>query len=187
MRQIIFLIFFFCTINCVAQTSSGINIGIKIIDSCENFKLNARKYYLFPKMHSQPLYVANNVVIRIEELDTAFSVIEDITLIKCLESFKKFDYLGLNGVIYIKTKQQFEVSTPVSICKPRSKNIKGNFLYALNGFILRDTNLLISTKAVIETERFVTSDGQTYINIWTLSKDERKSLPSLCRGLRITQ
>ena len=138
--------------------------------------------------HSNPLYIANDIVVRGQELDT--TLLENISVLKCPDAFYRFYYAGINGAIVIKTKQEFKTVTPILIRD--KKSIKGEIIYALNGYYLTDSTLKISTKAIKEIEFFITKKSRgmnpspTVINIWTLTKKEREPMSALCRGVRIT-
>jgi len=139
--------------------------------------------------HSNPLYIANDIAIRGEQLDT--SLIESINVLKCPEAFYRFNYAGINGAIIIKTKQGFKTVTPVSI--RNKKSIKGKVIYALNGYYLTDSTLRISVNAIKEIDIHKTkgsgeiNPGRTILNVWTLTKKERKQMSTLCRGIGITK
>jgi hypothetical protein len=138
--------------------------------------------------HSNPLYIANDVVICGEQLDTTLLVSVDV--LKCPKAFYRFNYAGVNGAIIIKTRQEFKTVTVTSIRD--EKYIKGNVIYALNGYYLTDTTLKISIDAIREIEINKTkvykgiNPRPTIINIWTLTKKERQPMSGLCRGIGIT-
>lgn len=137
--------------------------------------------------HSNPLIIANGIVVSGKQLDT--TLIQNISILKCPEAFYKFNYAGVNGAIIIQTKQEFKTVTPNSIRD--KKAIEGQVVYALNGYYLTDTSLQISSKAIKSIDIFITkgasgiNQSPTVINIWTLTKKERQPLPALCRGVGI--
>jgi len=138
--------------------------------------------------HSNPLYIANGIVVRGQQLDT--TLLQNISVLKCPEAFYKFNYAGVNGAILIQTKQKFKTVTPISIRE--SKSVRGQVIYALNGYYLTDSTLEISVKAIKGVDIFITKGSSginpspTVINIWTLTKKERKPTTALCRGVGIT-
>jgi hypothetical protein len=138
--------------------------------------------------HCNPLYIANGIVVRGPQLDT--TLLQNISILKCPEAFYKFSYAGINGAILIQTKQEFKTVTPVSIRD--KKSIEGQVIYALNGYYLTDSTLLISIGAIKGIDIFITKGSRsinpsaTVINIWTLTKKERQPMSGLCRGVGIT-
>jgi len=121
-------------------------------------------------------------------LDT--TLLQNISVLKCPEAFYKFNYAGVNGAILIQTKQKFKTVTPISIRE--SKSVRGQVIYALNGYYLTDSTLEISVKAIKGVDIFITKGSSginpspTVINIWTLTKKERQPTTALCRGVGIT-
>ena len=140
--------------------------------------------------HSNPLVVANGIVIRGQQLDT--TLLQNISILKCPEAFYKFNYAGVNGAILIQTKQEFKTTTPISIRE--KKSIEGKVIYALNGYYITDPTQQISVKAIKGIDIFITKGSSginpspTVISIWTLTKKERQPIPmsTLCRGVEIT-
>ena len=65
---------------------------IKIANQLSNNSVSGTK-------HSNPLYVANGIVVRGEQLDT--TLLENVSVLKCPEAFYKFNYAGINGAILI--------------------------------------------------------------------------------------
>jgi hypothetical protein len=186
MRHILTILFLFSLTTLFGQTNwrdnrLPIDTCIQIANQIANNSVNGTK-------HSNPLYIANGIVIRGQQLDT--TLLENISVLKCPDAFYKFNYAGVNGAILIQTKQEFKTVTPISIRD--KKGIEGKVIFALNGYYLTDTTLLISNKAIKEIEILSTksvdniNSNQTLINIWTLTKKERKPMPALCRGVTIT-
>lgn len=138
--------------------------------------------------HSNPLIIANGIVVSGKQLDT--TLVQNISILKCPEAFYKFNYAGVNGAILIQTKQEFKTVTPTSIRD--KKSIEGQVIYALNGYYLTDSTLQISIKAIKGIDIFITKGSSginpspTVINIWTLTKKERQPMSALCRGVGIT-
>jgi len=138
--------------------------------------------------HSSPIFLANGVVVRGQELDT--NLVESISIMKCPQSIRDYGILGINGVILIRTKQIFEV-TSLQIEVEKSGRTKSKIVYALNGFIITDTLLKISKAAILEINiisksKINLSDrykGYSCINVWTLNRDERLVISPLCRGI----
>lgn len=121
-----------------------------------------------------PLIIANSIVTSLAEVNPD-SVI-DIKVLQCPESSRKFGYIAAGGAVVINTKQIFAITTPKNISD--NKHISGEIIYALNGLLLLDSALSISSKAVDEFEIYCIDNNKggkvTYINIWTLPKAYRK-------------
>jgi hypothetical protein len=140
--------------------------------------------------HSSPLFLANGIVVRVDEVDSA--LLESVSVLRCPQSIETFRNLGINGVVLIKTKQVFETTTP-QIEIRKSHGTKSRVIYALNGFILTDTALKISKSSIREIDIVSNSRidyanlyrGYTCVNVWTLTKDERIPMSVLCRGVKI--
>ncbi len=176
------------------DTTNGIPLNFS--DTCNKIDKGAYLNLVTKSRHPQPLYVANGIVIRGDILNIDTSLIKSISVLKCPDSFNEFGYIGYNGTILITTKQEIDTVTPNSIKESKFKKITGDIIYALNGDFITDSNLKISTTSIKEIEllKAGTEKGNninfrkfTCINIWTLTKDERKPTSVLCRGLRITQ
>lgn len=176
------------------DTTNGIPLHFS--DTC--FKIKERSYenLVVKSRHSEPLYIANGIVVRADALSKNIDLIKNISVLKCPEAFNMFGYIGLNGIIQIATKQSFKVITPNAIRKNNYREIKDRIIYALNGDIITDSLLKISTKSIrkIELLKSGTEKGNNIkyknlacINIWTLTESERMPMSGLCRGLRITQ
>ena len=146
--------------------------------------------------HPQPLYVANDIIVSADNLSKETSLIKNISVLKCPDAFNKFGYLGYNGAIIISTTQSFQTETPNSIRQKDFKALKGDILFALNGDVITDTTIKISTESIKQVELLkaglVKGENKIFkkyncINIWTLTEAERKPMAGLCRGVRITQ
>lgn len=185
MRHILTISFLFCLTTLFGQTNWRDTRFPT--DTCMNIANEIPFNSVSGTKHSNPLIIANGIVVRGKQLDT--TLVQNISILKCPEAFYKYNYSGVNGAIVIQTKQEFKTVTPISI---RDKNfIKGEVIYALNGFYLKDTSLQISSKAVKSIDIFITKGSSvirpspTVMNIWTLTKRERKPISALCRGVGI--
>jgi len=183
MRNNIILIFLFSFTILFGQTNERDNN--LPADTCLKISKQVQYNSISGTRHSNPLIIANDIVVRGQELDT--TLIESISVLKCPEAFYKYHYAGVNGAIICKIKQKFKTVTPISIAK--KKSIKGKVIYALNDFYLTDSTLQISVKAIKLIEIINTkgisgiNPNSTVINIWTLTEEERKPLPVNCRGV----
>ena len=183
MRHTLSISLLFCLTNLFGQT----NWRNMPTDTCTKIANQISYNSVSGTKHSNPLIIANGIVVREQQLDT--TLVQHISVLKCPEAFYKFRYAGVNGAIIVQTKEKFKTVTPISI--RNKKEIEGKVIFAINGYYLTDTTLLISSKAIKEIEIFSTKGvddiniNQTLINIWTLSKKERQPMPALCRGVRI--
>lgn len=186
MRHILTISLLFCFTTLLGQTNWRDNrlptdTCIKIANEISSNSVSGTK-------HSNPLIIANGIVVRGQQLDT--TLLQNISILKCPEAFYKFNYAGVNGAILIQTKQEFKTVTPISIRD--KKSIEGQVIYALNGYYLTDSTLQISIKAIKGIDIFITKGSSginpspTVINIWTLTKKERQPMSALCRGVGIT-
>jgi hypothetical protein len=148
-------------------------------DTCSKIEQSSGILYVGKKQHQQPLFIANGIVAGGGQYLDA-SLIDTIYVLRCPEAFYQYSYAGVNGVVVMQTRQVFETVPLTSIRK--KMRVEGPVIYAINGYPLTDSTLYISTKAVEEIEGIaskgiVGSDRSTaVINIWTLSKKERKSV-----------
>jgi len=162
------------------------------IESCAELTKKANLERVIGTRHSSPLFLANGIVVRVDEIDS--SLLEGVSVLKCPQSIEAFGNLGINGVVLIKTKQVFETTKP-QIEIRKSHGTKSRIIYALNGFILTDTTLKISKAAIREVNIISNSRidygnryrGYTCVNVWTLTKDERIPMSALCRGVKIVK
>ena len=111
MRHILTILFIFNLTTLFGQTNWRNNrlptdTCIKIANQISNNSISGTK-------HTNPLYIANGIVVRGQQLDT--TLLENISVLKCPEAFYKFNYAGVNGAILIQTKQEFKTVTPISI------------------------------------------------------------------------
>ena len=186
MRYILTISLLFCLTTLFGQTNWRDNR--LPTDTCIKIANGIPKNYVGKQIHSNPLIVANGIVIRGQELDT--TLLQDISLLKCPDAFNEFGYAGANGALIIKTKQSFKTVTAFST--RQKKSIEGNVVYALNGFLLSDTTILISKKAITNIQilsidsKTNNDEKVTCINIWTMTKKDRKPLAALCRGIRVS-
>jgi hypothetical protein len=177
------LLFFLTTL--FAQVNRD---SILSIDTCLKIENQISYNSVSGKKCSDALFIANGIVVREQQLDTA--LLENISILKCPEDFYRFNYAGVNGVILIQTKQDFKTLTPISI--RNKKNIKGKVIYALNGYYFTDSTLQFSIKAIKGIDIFIMkgpsciNPNPTVINIWTLTKKERQPMSALCRGVGIS-
>jgi len=199
MKLILLSILFFLSSSTFGQTNwrdTTNGIPSAFTDTCNKIDKGASLNLVTKSRHPQPLYVANGIIIRGDILSIDTSLIKNISVLKCPDSFNEFGYIGYNGTILIGTKQEIETVTPNSIRENKFKKVKGDVIFALNGDLITDSNLKISTTSIKEIEllKAGTEKGSnikfkkfTCINIWTLTKDERKPMAALCRGIRITK
>lgn len=173
-------------------TTKGIAINqldtCRLIDSCASFNL------IIKTRHPNPLCVANGIIVRLDFLTIDTTLISSIEILKCPASFNKYGYIGYNGTILIKTKQNIEIVTPSLIKESKFKKLKGNILFAINGDLINDTSIKISTASIKEIELLKAGQEKgenkkfnkySCINIWTLTKEERKPMTAMCRGIGV--
>ncbi|WP_428328918.1 hypothetical protein [Mucilaginibacter sp.] len=130
-----------------------------------------------------PLWIINNAIIT-SSTSNSNSKWLDVNKIQNLMVYKDKDTpariknLGINGVISITTKQVIVTKTFAEI--KDWLNIKGKVQYAVDGFFVDDTSLLIATCAIKEINVIPVTDkpDETIINIWTLLPKERKGFPA---------
>ncbi|ULQ55836.1 hypothetical protein KJS94_14395 [Flavihumibacter rivuli] len=186
MRQILIVTFQFFLTALFGQTNSSYNHFLT--DTCIIISNEISSNSVSGTKHSNPLIIANGIIVRGQQLDT--TLIQNISILKCPEAFYKFNYAGVNGAILIQTKQEFKTVTPTSIRD--KKSIDGQVIYAINGYYLIDSTLQISNKAIKGIDVLIAKSSSginlspTVINIWTLTKKERQSMLTLCRGVGIT-
>ena len=166
------------------------------IDTCEKIKQISLSNLVVDRRHSIALYLANDdIIISGNVLDSNTNLIKDVQVLRCPEAFIKYGYIGYNGAIIIKTKQQFETITPYEIGFIKFGKSKEGIHYALNGDLLSDIRIKISKASIKEIE--ILKPGKrkginksltkfACINIWTLDEKDRAPIPGQCRGLRIS-
>jgi hypothetical protein len=148
-------------------------------DDCHSLSENARPFTLSGIDHITPLFTAGDIIIGNAILDTA--LINEITVLQCVSSLKKYGYIGVNGAIEFNTRQKFETTNSRTLRK-KYKKIRGKISFALNGYLFTRSSFMIAKNAVNEIEiippektahldpRFKNS---TCINIWTLTPEQR--------------
>jgi hypothetical protein len=140
--------------------------------------------------HCRSIIMANGVIIRTEENNP--SLLQNIEVINCPDSYKIYGNIGANGVIVVNTKQTFDFVIPSQVDFKSSVAYNNNKkIYFLNGFLITNDSLRISKNAIKRTEVLKSShfndnsnsDSTILINIWTLTKKEvRKSLKNCWRS-----
>lgn len=179
-----------------AQSAYTRNDGTKISlkDSSAILKKQANAHSLIGTNYCIGLVIADAVVVRNTEVDP--ERIKEYIIVKQPESFKKYSYLGVNGAVEIKTKQQFLTTTISQVQRQKYARLEGKITYALNGFFVKDTELTLSSESIIETELIkidtnplLSSEyfNSTCICIWTMTKAERGNPEFLCSGGRNQQ
>ena len=144
--------------------------------------------------HSNPLYIANNIIIRIDSLQLDINKIYDIEVYKGPKAYNKFGLIAFNGVILIKTNQEIITTTPYEIKMTKFPNIENKVLFAINGDLVSDSLIKVGQNSIMEIEFLSKGLEKGYnpkytdyscINIWTLTKDERIPLAAGCSGMKI--
>jgi hypothetical protein len=139
-------------------------------DSCNGYKVEKGS----SRVLQNPLYLANGIVTNSSEVD--IDMVIDTKILQCPESSRKYSYIASGGAVLINTTQPFKTTTPKAIRD--TKIISGKVLYAINGWLLLDTTLSISLKAIYEIEVYgpINYRGEkvSCLNIWTISKEYRK-------------
>jgi hypothetical protein len=199
MKLLFSLLLTFCFATAIGQTNwrDTTNwISPTNRDTCNKIDSNASLNLVTRTRHPQPLYIANDIIVSAGILRKKTSLIENISVLKCPDAFNKFGYIGYNGAIIISTTQSFETVTPKSIRQNDFSTLNGEIIFALNGDVIKDSTMKISSKSIkqIELLRAGTIKGENKdmtkyncINIWTLTEAERKPTARLCRGIRFTQ
>jgi len=198
MKLTFFSILFFITYYSFGQSNlkeTIFGIPLKSNDTCLKISDGAKKNLVVNKRHSEPLIIANGIVIRGQTISSDTTLVKSITVKKCPEAFNEFGYIAFNGAIIIETKQKFKITTPNIIRLQQFDEIKDSVIFALNGDLLSNKDLKISINAIKEIELLEkgTQKGNNEeftnvdcISIWTLKKSERFPFSGLCRGVIIT-
>ena len=170
-------------------------IALNYNDTCLKIAEAAKNNLVVKSRHSEPLIIANGIVISGKKLSSDTTLIKSIKVKKCPEAFNEFGYIAFNGAIIIETKQKFKTTTPNIIRLQQFDEIKDSVIFALNGDLLTNKDLKISLNAIKEIELLEkgtqkgTNEKLTNfdcISIWTLKKSERIKFSGLCRGVLIT-
>ena len=145
-----------------------------------------KENYISLQKNDAPLLLYNSIILNTEELSSLnLKEISESKVIKCPESISFFGYVGINGLIFLTGNQKFKFTTLKEIKSKQANGIADNFIYALNGYIITDSTIKISKKSVVEIE--VLQSGKekglnqkyknfTCLNVWTLTKEERKEI-----------
>ncbi len=151
---------------------------------CDDFLKSTKARFIKGTHHCNSITIANGVIIRREEND--YTLITRVEVFYCPNSYKKYGDIGINGVILETTKQVFNFTIPSNVEFQNSAAQKDKKkIYFLNGFLISNDSLKISTKAIKRVEVLKSNkyfetqnnDSTVLVNIWTLTKKEvRKSL-----------
>lgn len=176
MRQISILALVFLS---ACSTSKKVTSSI-----CDEYFKSVKVHAIKGTKHCRSIAIANDVVIRIEEINP--DLLEHVDILKCSDAYKAYGAIGTNGVIIEKTKQTFDFIVPALIdFKKKAAYLEKKKIYFLNGFLITNDSLRISKKAIVRTDVLASKnyaniiDGSSTIlvNIWTLTKkEERMSL-----------
>ena len=176
------LFYFATSIGQVNKRDTTNGTTLNNFDTCKIFDNDALLNLVTKTRHRQPLIVANDIIVGVDNLIDSILLITSITVLKCPEAFKKFGYIGYNGVINVSTKQKFETETPNKIRRKKVNGLKGKIIFAMNGDVIKDTSIRISSASIKEVELIKSgvTKGQNprfkkynCINIWTLAELER--------------
>ena len=155
-------------------------------DTCSRNTITIAENLISSEKNDAPLFLYNGIILGSKEVSSLNQKqISDVKVIRCPESYRYFGYVGINGLIFIKGNQKFKYTTLKKIKSQVVNEMTGNFIYALNGYIITDSTIMISSKSVNEIE--VIQSGKekglnkkyknfTCLNVWTLTKDERNEI-----------
>lgn len=164
----------------LAQTGKDGNKEITVIKDTINFNLIGKA------KHERPLILANNNVIRMEELN--INLLDSVSVLQWPWSYARYGDAGINGVIIINTRQQFKTIAGQMAALGSVSSNKEKVLF-INGYCIKDSSMQVSKSAIKKIETMDTTivyagapHRVTCINIWTLTAEERKPLSksSLC-------
>lgn len=97
MRHILTISLLFCLTTLYGQTNWGDNR--LPTDTCIHIANEICSNSVSGTKHSNPLFIANGIVVREQRLNT--TLLHNISILKCPEAFYKFNYAGINGAILI--------------------------------------------------------------------------------------
>lgn len=140
------------------------------------------------KSDRYPLYIIDGMISNETQMKlisskeiAAISVYKSDSLPDKLSAFSNF---ALEGIIDITLKEKNDV-VAVSL---EHLNIKNNLndinsVY-VNGILVKDTTVKIVDDAIIETE-IIENNGQKFLNIWTVTEDQRKGITKRTGGIKL--
>ena len=138
-----------------------------------------------------PLYILDGMIAnepQIKMITTAeiaaISIYKSDNLPKNLESFSNF---ADDGIIDIILKQKDVQFNSISFEKLNITNNLNelNPIY-INNILVKGTANRILEDAILDTE-IIEKNGQKFLNIWTVAKDQRKGIAKVMRGKKINQ
>ena len=151
---------------------------------CDDFLKSTKARTIKGIHHCNSITIANGVIIRLEENN--YNLITHVEVLQCPNSYKRYGDIGINGIIIETTKQVFNFTIPSNVDLPNPAAHKDKKkTYFLNGFLISNDSLKISTKSikrveVLKSKKYFETqndDGIALVNIWTSTKKEvRKSL-----------
>ena len=140
----------------------------------------------------RPILFANKIIVRQDELKP--DLIDNAFAENCTEAFPSYGEIEACGIISLNTRQSIKSIAFSEIALDKSNFKADTILYFINGLQRVSSITLISVKAIKKIEVFnikpleVGEQRQQMINIWTLTKKERKRIrnePKDCQGIII--
>ena len=156
-------------------------------DTVDILRKQAEAHSLVGTIYCRTLSIANNTIVNLDEIDPDLAY--DYSLLQAPASCKKYGYMGVGGTIEITTKQKFNKILLKQIKNVEYPDLNGKIIYAINGFLVKDADLAISSASLVETELITINEdpllNSEYFNsicicIWTITKEQRANPESLC-------
>jgi hypothetical protein len=190
-RVILVIVFFVFSKQAFVQNhvDTSRNLEVRYNDTC--YKLQDQiELRRLGRVHDQPLIIANGVVVAAKELKV--ELVDSVTILKWPQCVEKYGDAGFLGVILITTKQKFRTVPIIELSYLNESDDLTNISFAINGFLIDNTSLKISTKAIHRIEVIPVKDANknetTCVSIWTITGKEirqYKRRPKACRGVGV--
>ena len=126
---------------------------------------------------NQPLYVANDVIVSLREVNTDF--VTSIHVSNPREAASKKNCLTKHGQVSLKVDQQFDVITPKRYAKQKKiSDGRKKLVYLLNGCLVSDTTQIskaaICKSYILSAKDPINADKERVcLSLWTISAEER--------------
>lgn len=133
--------------------------------------------------HGQSLVLANNIIIRMDQLNVR--LLDSVSILRWPDMSSLYGDAAENGIIFLKTRQKFATISIGNVPIPNASQAMGEKKFILNGYLINNLSIKISRSAIKKVEVLNVAgspDNQpaSYISIWTLTEEERRPLSSIC-------
>lgn len=151
----------------------------------------AQEISLKEKSGIYPLYIVDGIISNLPQMKLIHSTeITSVSIYKSdnlPENLGDFTNFSTEGIIDISLKTKIEKNETVSLSSLNIHNKLDeiNPVY-INSILLKDTKVKIVKDAIIDTE-VIENNGQKFLNIWTISQDERNGVTKRTGAIKRNQ